>query len=141
MNTHILIYLGIGASIMAFVVLRTPYDNEPDVMVKLMARVDYSDTSNLYENILIRFLVPLSACLITVVAWPWLLIGKAWDSWEFRHIRRQEKIARSSKSASPEAQLVQQVVKEMEVSDAEWAAAKVQKLLAMTQSESKVSDV
>ena len=67
MTQNLLIYLAIGAAIMAFVVLRTPYDSEPDVMVKLMERKDCSDTSNLNENIPLKLLVPL-ICSILIVS-------------------------------------------------------------------------
>lgn len=141
MLIFILIYLGIGAAIMAFVILRTPYDNEPDVMVKMMARIDYSDTSNLYENILIKFLVPLTVCPIIVVAWPLLLIWKAWDSWKVRHIRTREADAKSTNSVRTEKKSVPIQVKATKFTNEEWAATKVLKLLAKAQGESKVSDV
>ena len=83
---------------MAFVILRTPYDNEPDVMVKLMARKDYCDDSNLYENSLIKFLVPLIGSILIIFIWPMLLIGKTKDLWEFRHIRKQEAVAKAAKA-------------------------------------------
>ena len=135
MTPYLLIYLAVGATIMAFVILRTPYDNEPDVMVKLMARKDYSDNSNLYENILIKFLVPLSACLIIVVAWPLLLMGKVKDSWELRYVHKKEADAKAAKALIPSCVRAEKVTNEA------WATAKVQKLLAKAQGESEVSDV
>lgn len=76
-----LTHLAIGALVMVTALLRTPYDNEPDVMVKLMARKDYSDASVLYENVLIKFIVPLIVSLVIVSAWPALFLFKALDMW------------------------------------------------------------
>ena len=50
MTNFLLTYCSIGAAIMAFVIVRTPYDNEPDVMIRLTIRVDFRDTNNLLEN-------------------------------------------------------------------------------------------
>jgi hypothetical protein len=90
MTPYPLIYLGIGAAIMAFVILRTPYDNEPDVMVKMMARKDYSDASDVFENFMIKFVIPLIVCLVTVVAWPAALIFKAQDMWRVRRRHKSQ---------------------------------------------------
>lgn len=79
-----LTYCSIGALVTVVALLRTPYDNEPDVMVKLMARKDYSNALVLYANILIKFIVPLILYLVIVFAWPALLLFQALDMWRVR---------------------------------------------------------
>ncbi len=81
---HLLSYLGIGAAIMAFVILRTPCEKDASQMSKFWIREDIRNDTVLHENILIHFLLPLSCCLIIVVAWPAMLLLKAVDMWRFR---------------------------------------------------------
>ena len=142
MDLYLLIYFGIGATIMSFVTLRSPYNNEPDVMVKLMARKDFKDDTSLYENVLIKLIVPLVGCLLIVVAWPPLLIWKAKDWWRFRGVRKQanEDISKSVMSQQTESRFLHEQIGRRHGTDDAWASSKVRNLLAKAQERSNTSD-
>lgn len=79
MLIYLLTYLCIGALVMAIAILRGPYSNETDGMVRAVTGGD-----ELYDKVLVLFIAPLVGCLFAVVAWPLVFV------WMVQEMRRKK---------------------------------------------------
>lgn len=119
---YLLCYLAVGALIVAVVVLRTPYSNDFNLFA-----VTATGSTEVFDKILVAFLVPLLFCLFVVVAWPLAMRWKVQEVRRVRERRAKEGDALQRKFDHSEIRLFHPRINGEIVSHEEWNAAHSQR--------------